>query len=79
LCHLQWRSSILPRPVYHPAIINASKFFFSKPPSQLTADEAQKFNQYQEDKIEIGEPLEAEEKFLPIGGIRMCLNCGELT
>ena len=59
-------TSILPRTVYHPAIINASQAFFLKHPSQLTADEAQKFKQYQEDKTEIGEPLEAEEKFLPI-------------
>ena len=71
--------SILPRPIYHHAIIDASRAFFLKPPSQLTTDEAQKFKKYQEDKTEIGEPLEAEVKFLPIGGIRTCLNCGELT
>ena len=72
-------TSFLPRPVYHPAIYNASQHFFLKPPSQLTADEAHRFKQYQQDKTEIGEPLEAEEKFLPIGGIRTCVNCGELT
>ena len=58
--------SILPRPIYHHAIIDASRAFFLKPPSQLTTDEAQKFKKYQEDKTEIGEPLEAEVKFLPI-------------
>ena len=71
-------TSVLPRPVYHPAVINASQAFFLKHPSRLTAEEMQKFKQYQEDKTTIGEPLETEAKFLPNGGIRTCLNCGEL-
>ena len=71
-------TSIPPRPVYHPAIINASQAFFSKHPSQLTAEEIQKFKQ-KEDKASIGEPLQTEVIFLPNGGIRTCCNCGELT
>ena len=48
---------IPPRPVYHPRVINA---LFSKPPSQLIADEEQNFKQYQQDKTKFGEPLETE-------------------
>ena len=39
--------SIPSRPIYHPAIINASKAFFNdKHPSELNEDEVQKFNCY---------------------------------
>ena len=72
-------TSIPPRPVYHPAIINASNAMFAKHPSQLTSEEQQKFKHYKEHKIRIGEPLEEEIIFLPSGGIRTCLNCGEIT
>ena len=72
-------TSIPPRPVYHPAIINASKAMFAKHPSQLTPEEVKKFKYYQDHKIRIGEPLETEVIYLPIGGIRTCLNCGEIT
>ena len=72
-------TSIPPRSVYHPAIINASNAMFQKHPSQLSPEELQKFKYYQEHKIRIGEPLETEIIFLPSGGIRTCLNCGEIT
>ena len=71
--------SIPPRPVYHPAIINACIKFFAKHPSELRRDEFQKFKQYRKDKAQIGEPHESENIYLPIGGLRTCLNCGELT
>ena len=72
-------TSIPPRQVYHPCIINASRAFFGKHPRELTPDEALKFKMYQKDKIQIGEPLENEIVYLPIGGIRTCINCGEFT
>ena len=70
--------SIPPRPVYHPAIINSCIKFFAKHPSELGQDEVQKFNQYRKDKAQIGEPLESEDIYLPIGGLRTCLNWGDL-
>ena len=39
-------TSIPPRPIYHPAIINASDAMFSKHPSQLLPEEVVKFNAY---------------------------------
>jgi hypothetical protein len=72
-------TSVSPRPVYHPAVVNASQAMFRKHPSQLMPEEVQKFKNYQEHKIRIGEPLEMEVIFLPIGGTRTCINCGELT
>ena len=72
-------TSIPPRPVYHPAIVNASHAMFTKHPSQLLPEELEKFKNYQDYKIRIGEPLETEIIYLPSGGIRTCLNCGELT
>ena len=71
--------SIPPHQIYHPAVINASNAMFGKDPSQLEADEALKFKMYRMNKIQKGEPLETEVIFLPIGGIRTCVNCRELT
>jgi hypothetical protein len=72
-------TSISPRPVYHPAIVNACDAMFAKHPSKLNPDEVQKFKLYQNHKTKIGEPLETEVIYLPIGGLRTCLNCRELT
>ena len=72
-------TTIPPHQVYHPCIINASRAFFGKHPQELTPDEAVRFQMYQKDKIQIGEPLENEIVYLPIGGIRTCVNCGEFT
>jgi hypothetical protein len=72
-------TSIPPRPIYHPAIINASDAMFSKHPSQLVPEEVVKFNAYRSRKQQIGEPLETEIIYQPIGGIRTCLHCGEIT
>ena len=43
-------TSIPPRPVFNPAIINASKAMFSKHPSQLEPVEILKFNYYRNNK-----------------------------
>ena len=71
--------SIPPWPIYHPAIIHACLRFFTKHPSELSQEELEKFKQYRGDKAELGEPLENEDIYLPIGGFRTCLNCRELT
>ena len=70
-------TSIPPRPIYHPAIINACDAMFSKHPSKLVPEEVVKFDRSR--KQQIGEPLETEIIFQPIGGIRTCLQCGEIT
>ena len=48
--------SIAPRKVYHPAIHGACQAMFNKHPSNLTPEEAHKFNFYKNHKIQIGEP-----------------------
>jgi hypothetical protein len=72
-------TTVPPRHVYHPAIINAAEAFFGKHPGQLEPDEVTKFNLYRNRKLQIGEPLETEIIYQPIGGTRTCVNCGELT
>ena len=71
--------SISPSKTYHPAIHGACQAMFAKHPSNLTPAEVHKFNFYKNHKMQIGEPLESEIIYLPIGGIRTCNNCGELT
>ena len=51
----------------------------SKHPSQLLPEEVIKFKLYRSRKLVIGEPLESEIIYQPIGGIRTCLHCGEKT
>ena len=70
--------SIPPREVYHPAIINACKAICDKHPSQLTTEEAHKFNFYLERKCEMGQPVESDLVYLP-SSMRNCLHCGYLT
>ena len=71
-------TSIPPRPIYHPAIINASMAFFKKHPSNLTEDEISKFNCYLKRKQELGEPVEKDVIFQP-SSMRNCLHCGYPT
>ena len=71
--------SISPRQIYNPAIHGACQAMFTKHPSNLTAEEVHIFNFFKNHKMQIGEPLESEIIYLPIGGIRTCINCGELT
>ena len=71
-------TSIPPRGIYHPAIINACFAITGKHPSQLTAEEAHKFDTYKEYKIQQGDPIEESIIYLP-SGMKNCLQCGELT
>ena len=71
--------SISPRKIYHPSIINASESLFKKHPDMLQQDEIRKFNHFKKYKSEIGDPLETNVVFLPIGGLRKCLVCENLT
>ena len=72
-------TTVLPRKVYHPTIINACQAMFAKHPSQLVPEEVTKFKFYRNMKIQNRDPIESDVIYLPIGGIRTCLNCGELT
>ena len=72
-------TSIPPRPVYHPAIVKASLSIFSKHPRALSSAEVEKFNHYRHWKIVNGEKIEDDIVYLPAGGMRSCVNCGELT
>ena len=71
--------SISPRPIYHPAIINASIAMHQKHPTLLSPEELIKFNMYIRYKIDRGQPIEEELMYLPSGGVRNCLQCGHLT
>ena len=71
--------SIKPRKIYHPAVINASIAMFKKHPDQLTQEEIIKFNHYKKFKAEMDDPLETNVVYLPLGGLRNCLVCGNLT
>ena len=67
--------SIPPRPVYHPAVINASKAFYQKHPCDLTKEEKEKFKFYLDYKRREGEPVETDIIYLP-STMRECLHCG---
>ena len=70
---------IRPRKIYHPTIINACLAMYNKHPDALTQDEVLKFNEYRRWRSEMGQPLESNVIYLPIGGLRTCLICGHLT
>ena len=70
--------SIAPKLIYHPAIINASKAFYGKGPSELSKAEKSKFKFYLDRKKELGEPVESDIVFLP-SSMRDCLHCGYPT
>ena len=69
--------SIQPREIYHPAIINACMAICEKQPSQLTAEEAQKFKFYLARKCEMGQPVESDLVNLPYS-MRNCLHCSSV-
>ena len=50
-----------------------------KHPSELTREEVAKFKMYQEFKLKSGEPIEHDVIYLPSGGMKPCLQCGNLT
>ena len=70
---------INPKKIYHPTILNTSDTMFKKHPDQLSREEIHKFNQYRRWKFDIGDPIEANPIYLPIGGLRKCLICANLT
>ena len=70
--------SIPPRKIYHPAVINACLAICDKHPSQVTKDEAKKFDFYMEQKRKMGQPVESDLIYLPTS-MRNCLHCGHLT
>ena len=71
-------TNIPPRPIYHPAIINASKAFFKKHPCDLSEAEVAKFKCYLQRKKELGEPVETDIIYQPTSP-RNCLHCGHPT
>ena len=71
--------SIPPRRIYHPAVINACYSIIGKHPSQMTAAEDEEFQLYMQFKLSRGQNVEDDVVFLPIGGIRTCLHCENLT
>ena len=71
--------SIRPRKIYHPTIIDACNSLFKKHPDLLQPEEIIQFNKFRKYKSEVGDPLETNVVFLPIGGLRKCLICGHLT
>ena len=72
--------SIPPRPVYHPAIVNACEAIFGRHPDDLTPEEYNRYNTFRRQQSQIGKPLEEQIINLPSGGMRSCVNwSGELT
>ena len=70
--------NISPRKIYHPSIINASKAFYDKHPSDLSREERDKFKFYLQHKRSCGEPVETDVVYLPTS-MRNCLHCGHPT
>ena len=70
---------VRPKKIYHPTIINCCETLFNKHPDHLSKKEIIKFNHYRKWKSEIGDPIEANPVYLPIGGLRNCLICTNLT
>ena len=70
--------SIPPRVIYHPAIINATKSFYHKHPSELSYDEMKEFKLYLDHKQARGQPVEEDLIYLP-SSMRSCLHCGHPT
>jgi len=69
---------IPPRKIYHPSLINASKAFYDKHPSDLSREERDKFKFYLQHKRSCGEPVETDVVYLPTS-MRNCLHCGHPT
>ena len=71
--------SISPRTIYHPSIINACFAIIGKHPSQMSPSEVKEFDMYVQFKARIGESIENDVVYLPVGGIRTCLHCQNPT
>ena len=50
-----------------------------KLPSQLSSEEIKEFKFYQQFKLDNGDPIEEDDAYLPLGGLRTCVQCGNLT
>ena len=48
-------------------------------PDSFTKEEGLKFLEIRNWKSEVGDPLETNVVYLPIGGLRTCMICGHLT
>ena len=55
----------LPEPSLHPYIVEASKMLYGKPPWELTAEQSDHFEGYQEYKIRSGLPIEDDICYKP--------------
>ena len=55
----------IPRPYLHPYIVEASKMLYGKPPWELSAEQAEHFEGYQEYKIRNGRPIEEDICYKP--------------
>ena len=75
----QTEINIRPKKIFHPTVINACDTLFKKHPDYLTKEEIKKFNNYKSWKSGIGDPIEANHIYLPIGGLSKCLICANLT
>ena len=71
--------SIPPRTIYHHVVIIACNAMFAKHPSVLLPEEVDQFNCIRNHTKQVGKPFESDELYLPSGGVRTCLNCGQLT
>ena len=76
---VQLSLSIPPQPIYHPAVIEACQIMHGKLPSQLSSEEIKEFKFYQQFKLDNGDPIEEDDAYLPLGGLRTCVQCGNLT
>ena len=54
------KTTLPPKPVYHPAIIRASLSMFGKKPYELDPDEIAKFNQYRAWKCQNGKQIDTD-------------------
>ena len=55
----------LPKPNYHPHIIEACRLMYSKHPDDLTPEECEHFRGYRQYKIDKGEPIETDFVYKP--------------
>ena len=55
----------IPRPYLHPYIVEASKMLYGKPPWDLSAEQAEHFEGYQEYKKRNGRPIEQDICYKP--------------
>ena len=71
--------SIPPLTIHHPAVVNACYAIIGKHPDQMSTAEEEEFELYKQFKIMNGQKIEDDVVYLPIGGIRTCIHCKNLT